>query len=57
MTKKALQEKAHSLVKIAKEKGIIMNYEDFLKTDLAKETAMTDKESSYYTSNKKEECK
>ncbi len=54
MKNKMLKEKAHSLVKIAKEKGKITEYKDFLKTDLAKETTMTDKEISYYTSKEEE---
>lgn len=50
MTKKTLQKKARSLVVIAKEKGLITEYKDFLKTDLAKETALTKEEIAYYTS-------
>lgn len=38
---KELQEKAHELVKEAKEKGKITKYEDFAETDLGKETALT----------------
>lgn len=38
---KELQEKAHELVKEAKENGKITKYEDFAETDLGKETALT----------------
>lgn len=38
---KELQEKAHELVKEAKEKGKVTKYEDFAKSDLGKETALT----------------
>lgn len=38
---KELQEKAHELVKEAKEEGKITKYEDFAETDLGKETALT----------------
>lgn len=39
-----LKEVAHELVKEAKEKGKVTKYEDFAKTDLAKETALTPEE-------------
>ena len=57
MKNEALQKKAHSLVKKAKEKGLVRKYKDFLKADLAKETALTDEEKTYYISKKEEENK
>lgn len=38
------REKAHELVEKAKEKNLITPYEEFIKTDLAEETALTDEE-------------
>lgn len=43
-----LKEKAHQLVELAKSKGLVMKYEDFIKTDLAKETALTTEEIQHY---------
>ena len=54
MVSEAYKKRADSLVKKAKEKGLIKSYEDFLKTDLAKETSLTKEEVAYYISKKEE---
>ncbi len=54
MASKSYKQKADKLIKRAKEKGLITKYEDFLKTDLSKETALSEKEAAYYISKNKE---
>lgn len=55
MVSESYKQRAHKLIKEAKKKGLITNYQDFLKTDLAKKTALTKEESAYYISKKEEE--
>lgn len=57
MVSEVYKQKARNLVKKAKEKGLIQTYEEFRKTDLAKETALTEEEVAYYISKKKEDTK
>ena len=49
-----LEKKAKDLIKKAKDKDLIQKYEDFIKTDLAKKTAITQEDVTYYTSKKEE---
>ena len=57
MVSKEYKERANKLVKQAKAKGLVIKYKDFLKTDLAKKTALTKEETAYYISNRKGEVK
>ena len=45
---------AHNLVLKAIEKGLIISYEDFCKSELSKETSLTDEEIAYYIARNKE---
>ncbi len=53
MVSEVSKRRAHDLVKLAKEKGKITKYSDFCKTKLAKDTALSKKEITYYTSKDK----
>lgn len=44
-----IKEKAHKLVEISKQKGLIKNYCDWCNTEEAKEYAISEKEIRYYT--------
>ena len=55
MVSESYKQRAKSLVKTAKEKGLIKTYKEFNKTTLAKETALTKEEVAYYISKKKED--
>ena len=47
-----IKEKAHRLVEISKEKGLIKNYSDWCETEEAKEYAISEEESKYYNNRK-----
>lgn len=55
MVSETYKKRAHALVEAAKKKWSIKDYKEFLKTDLAKETALSDEESAYYISKNEEE--
>lgn len=57
MVSDSYKKRVSKLVKQAKEKGKITKYTDFCKTKLAEETALTDEETAYYISKKREETK
>ena len=52
MVSEVYKERAHNLVKEAKDKKIIKAYKEFYQTDIAKETELTEEEIAYYTSKK-----
>ena len=57
MVNEIYKTKATALIKKAKEKGLVKKYKDFSKTDISKESKLTDEEIAYYISNNKEEAK
>ena len=57
MVSEAYKQRAHNLVQKAKEKGLVKNYREFCKSDIAKRTALSEKEIAYYISKNEEERK
>lgn len=55
MVNKIDEKKAHNLVTEAKKKGLIKSYNEFCKTNVAKQNKLKEEDVTYYISNKKEE--
>ena len=57
MVNDSYRNRAKSIVSKAKEKGLVKTYADFCKTDVAKKSAVSSEDVSYYTSEKKGEAR
>ena len=53
MADKNYKKRVSSLIKKAKEKGLVKTYDEFCKTDKAKKIALSEDDVAYYTSKQK----